>query len=50
MCCCTTKSYRHTMLGILDINAAIDSQVKREIIEGMNTPLSACLPEDKVDW
>lgn len=27
-----------------------DSQVKREIIEGMNTPLSACLPEDKVEW
>ena len=27
-----------------------DSQVKREIIEGMNTPLSACLPEDKADW
>nr|WP_317398533.1 type II toxin-antitoxin system RelB/DinJ family antitoxin [uncultured Gemmiger sp.] len=27
-----------------------DSQVKREIIEGMNTPLSACLPEDKMEW
>lgn len=27
-----------------------NSQVKREIIEGMNTPLSACLPEDKVEW
>lgn len=27
-----------------------DSQVKREIIEGMNTPLSACLPEDEVEW
>lgn len=27
-----------------------DPQVKADIIEGVNTPLSECVPENEVDW
>ncbi len=27
-----------------------DQRVKQEIIEGMNTPLSDCIPVDEIQW
>lgn len=37
-----------------NINATIElinnTEMKNKIIEGLNTPVSECIPENKVEW
>ena len=36
------------LLATLELSA--NAEVKKKIVDGMDTPLAECLPEDEVDW
>jgi len=53
----TTKNGNAVLLSEEDYNNLIatleienNKKLKEDIIQGMNEDLSACVPEDKVDW
>lgn len=52
-----TKNGNAIILSESDYNSLLetlylssDEKVKREILEGMETPLSDCIPGDEVNW
>lgn len=53
----TTKNGNAVILSEEDYNGIMetlylsnDPQVKADILEGMSTPLSECVPESELDW
>lgn len=53
----STKDGNAVVISEDDYNSLVESlylssipQVRMEIVEGLNTPLSECLPESEVSW
>ena len=53
----STKDGNAVVISEADYNSLVESlylssipQVRTEIVEGLNTPLSECLPESEVSW
>ena len=53
----STKDGNAVVISEDDYNSLVESlylssipQVRKEIVDGLNTPLSECLPESEVSW
>lgn len=53
----STKEGNAVLLSEADYNGLIETVyllsipgMKEELLEGLNTPLSECIPEDEVEW